>query len=183
MHIIFEGPDGGGKTRLLTHIAGKYGIEVAKRASRSESGPIVNVDKWCEDVEYYIFRDGDRQPRHVNNFYAFDRHAVISEPIYSTAIGRATAEMFNLPWWLTARRQAIYEHALVVFCLPDFDVIYDNAHNPKIPQMPGVTDNLHEIYMRYVNCWQNWGGPCVRYDYTATDRESFIQMIGKWVYL
>ena len=177
MHVIFEGPDGGGKTRLMTHIVDKFGLQPAKRASTSVGGPIKNVSGWVEDVRNNIFE----QPRHRMP-YAFDRHAIISEPIYSAALSRPTHEMFMHPWWVTSHRQGIYDNALVVFCLPEFEVISANMGN-DIKQMPGVAANIHDIYIRYIHCWQNWGGPAIRYDYTTNDLQSFTQMIGKWVYL
>jgi hypothetical protein len=178
MHIIVEGPDGAGKTRLVKQIVSAYDMQIAKRASTSEGGPIVNVDQWVEDVETNILMS-----RRNKTPFIFDRHAIISEPIYSLVLQRQTAEMFRIPWWVTARRQALYNHTLVVFCLPEYAVLDRNVKDPTISQMPGVAENIHEIYMRYIHLWQNWGGPNIRYDYTRGDVELFTQMIGKWVYL
>jgi hypothetical protein len=172
-HIIFEGPDGGGKTTLLEVVHNKLGLPLWPRASSSMGGPIKNLTGWVEDVDLYLFDDN-------HTSHLFDRHALVSEPVYSAALDRAMPEMFRQPWWMTRYRQGLYNHALIVFCLPSLTVVRQNMEKDT-DQMPGVREHIADIYQRYHATWQNWGGPCVRYDYTTNDQASFTEMIGRWI--
>lgn len=183
MHIILEGPDGGGKSTLASILSGTLGMGIHPRASKSESGPVSNLAGWVEDVDSTL-QEG---PYHVlpvqrRQFYMFDRHPLISEFIYSQSLGRAMPEMFQVPWWVKRYTQTLYNNAMVIFCLPSLTDVRENVSRPGNVQMPGVVDHISEIYQRYHRTWNDWGGPCIRYDYTrgAEYLDTFIHTMVKW---
>lgn len=183
MHIILEGPDGGGKSTLGSILSSVLGMSIHPRASKSDSGPVSNLAGWVEDVDDTLKTGmpafASRAP---SRFYMFDRHPLISELIYAPSINRAMPEMFTYPWWVKKHQQTLFEHTLVVFCLPSLTDVRENVNRPDTVQMPGVVDHIAEIYQRYHRMWTDWGGPCIRYDYTrgAEYLESFVHTMNKW---
>lgn len=163
-HIVVEGPDGAGKTTLIDKIVKGFGYVQHPRASRSVEGPVADLDQW-------VVNDLNGLGKFPPSI--FDRHPLISEPIYGPICRGKVPGNFNQTWWVNTMRARLACHALVILCLPPFDIVKDQA--TKAAQMPGVLDNLPRIYDAYQR--MTWVGVQMRYDRTRVDWMSMAPVL------
>lgn len=157
-HIIVEGPDGSGKSSLITHLTESLGLDIHERASTSRGGPVDRLAEWVErDIHSYA---GVWRP------FIYDRHPVISEPIYGRVVRNDLAPRFEFPGWLIGCRLQMYSKTIVVFCMPPLDVVQANVQATRDSQMPGVLDRIRDVYLAYNKAIELWGGLKYTYDYT-----------------
>lgn len=156
-HLVVEGPDGGGKTRLIEALLAKYPQLIkAKKASTSLRGPVRNLAAWVR-AEFDVM-DMAFAPQ------VYDRHPVISEPIYGPlARGQAQPGFSPSPWLSTARLN-LYSRTYTIWCIPSLEQC-QAAIDPG-RDMPGVVENIDRIHEAYLKEMTAWGGPGIRYDLT-----------------
>lgn len=158
MTIIIEGPDGAGKTTLLSDLQGHFPLmEQHPRFCTSTGGPVQNL---AEEV----FRDARVRPSH----FIYDRHPVISDYVYNSAIpGRQFSPAF-LTDAMGRVRNRVAHHSLTIWCLPPIATVRFNCRKDEEEgnQMPGVLDNIERIYELYQMHRIMWPGRSVIYDYT-----------------
>lgn len=151
--IIIEGADGAGKTTLIHRLMEETGLPLHERHCTSEGGPKDNLYEWAkQDVTTW-----HEQPMSI-----YDRHPLISEYIYGGLLRGGVDEDF-----LTVEAQELIERmnreALVIFCIPPYEVL---AQNTKVnEQMPGVKQNLENLYWAYRDKHASWEGRKIFYDY------------------
>lgn len=162
-HIIVEGCDGTGKTNLVNRILARYPhLVMHERASSSTGGPVPALDEWTTT-------DATTMGSQAHSVY--DRHPIISEPIYGPICRSGVPGSFNYSDWTHAIRQTVAEFTIVVFCIPPWQNVWTNIYNTRDNQMPGVTLHARRIYDTYDRVARAWPGSLVRHDYT-TDPES-----------
>lgn len=167
-HIIVEGPDGAGKTTLITRILNEFPRFVAhERAVESDGSRVPHLDRW-------VTEDAGRMPTAPMSVY--DRHAIISEPIYGLACRGGKFEgMFRQPWWINATRARVSLDAVLIMCLPPLSYVRQNVNDPTTEQMAGVVANIDAVWHGYHSL--PWPGVMMRYDYTSTITSTTIQVI------
>lgn len=177
MTVIIEGPDGGGKTtlkdKLLTDIPHLHQVP---RHSESLQGPVEDMKK---RVEYELWDDEGQICKHC----LFDRHALISEPIYGpTCRGKVFDGMANEDWFITSWSLLTTLKPIIIFCLPNLATVrYNIVRNPK-EQMAGVIGNIEAIYYGYLFLYYRLiaeGHRAYKWDYTdiaAPQRYSLMKM-------
>jgi hypothetical protein len=138
--IILEGPDGAGKSTLLDQLIDAFpSIESHERASTSVGGPVDNIFDWAlADVETW-----NMQPL---SFY--DRHPLVSEPIYGNLLRGGVDERFGQPEGQQLYNK-LHNRALIVYCLPQVSTVVKNVRKNVKDQMSGVSDQIHSIYLAY----------------------------------
>lgn len=167
-HIIVEGCDGTGKTTLINELLEykQHGqtepyFTMHERASRSQEGPVDALDTWVEKDLAGI----DTHPPSV-----YDRHPLISEPIYGPVCRGMLPGKFNDGLWQVTARSRLARYSLVIWCVPPWNTVRNNlvasAHN----QMAGVIINARRIYDMYSLASKTWPGVSMRYDYTNPAR-------------
>ncbi|MCA1799993.1 MAG: hypothetical protein LC650_01700, partial [Actinobacteria bacterium] len=89
--IVVEGPDGAGKTTLIRDLSALLNIPVAPRVVSQETKAMVDLRQWTEDNVSRGFRSD----------FLFDRHRLISDPIYRFIVPnkKMDAELYNLDWY------------------------------------------------------------------------------------
>jgi len=143
--LIVEGPDGGGKTTLITELQAQMDIAIMPKASRSDTGPDTRtLRKWVDqDLS---------TPNHSPHLY--DRYPLISEPIYGPLIRGHMADGFDDLQWFASRCEMIRQRsAAIVFCLPPFEVTHRNVmlnHDNSTKHMRGVRMKIRAIYEQYI---------------------------------
>lgn len=140
-HIVVEGADGSGKSNLVRDLVAALGLPIHPRSTPSVGGPPANLDQWVER-EF-------RRPK-VQGIY--DRHALVSEPIYGPIIRGAMPGMFNDKTWLETCRGRLAHQSVFVFCIPPYMNVADNVLDGDLSHhMAGVAepDNLYAIYQAY----------------------------------
>jgi hypothetical protein len=152
--IIVEGPDGAGKTSLITRLAAETSIPVHERAVRDKTGPDerdlwewthVDMANWGEQV------------------YLYDRHPLVSEYIYGPLTRGQVAPGFDRQS-AHALRQRLEQQCLLILCLPPLAEYHKNLLADE--QMEGVLDHQEALYGLYSSLTTTWGGWLKRYDYT-----------------
>lgn len=171
--IVLEGPDGGGKSTLLTHLQKTFPhIATHARFSSSVGGPIDALDTAvASDMQRWANRQMAPQ------FY--DRHPFISEFIYGPIIrGEIKDGLGRIE--LMTHRARFYRDALVILCLPDAFTIETNLNNDMDNQMDGVLSHIGEIYNAYHKLHRDYNGNLVWYDYNAHTTEYIDKMVDSY---
>lgn len=169
-HIIVEGMDGTGKTGLITALMDDTRIsaifKLHERASSSIEGPVPALDKWTtHDVTTM-----DTQPQSI-----YDRHPVISEPIYGPICRGTMPGKFNRPAWLYLMTRTVSHNCVIIWCQPPWLDIHHNVYNGQ--HMAGVVDNAQNLYYAYRQRSASWRGVSIRYDYTRHDKNRVAERV------
>lgn len=137
--IVVEGPDGSGKTTLLTKIKEETGLDIAPRVVSKDTEAMVDLTAWVEEnVE---------RGWHPT---LYDRHRLISEPIYGPAVRQSLEPGFDDPYWFHTMLQRFYHsQPLIIFCLPPLEVVQANIFGD--PDNIVVADKIRQIWAGYFN--------------------------------
>lgn len=166
-HIVVEGMDGTGKTGLITALVqSQLGLTFVlhERASTSLGGPVSELDRWT-------FTDIDTmatQPRSI-----YDRHPIISEPIYGPICRGRVPGRFAIGHWVSRMEQQLTHHAVVVWCIPPWLEVERNVTEGN--HMEGVRENARRLYEKYRRTARSWDGTSIMYDYTTHDKNVVVQ--------
>jgi GTPase SAR1 family protein len=164
-HLVAEGPDGAGKSTLIRELL-KFQSTPSipeplfvphKRAVPSTGYTTVDLSDWVREDIHTI-------GHHVPSIY--DRHPLISEPIYGPIIRGYLPGKFRIPGWTSVMAGRLQARVFTVFCLPPLDVVKANVERDAAGQMGGVPEHIGEIYEEYMYLVHNWAGPKLVYDYT-----------------
>jgi hypothetical protein len=174
-HIIVEGPDGAGKSTLIAHLQEQMGLPIHDKASTSVGGPVDSLAKWVDDDMpiMAVLRGGPA--------YIYDRHPIISEPIYGTIVRSKPQPPFSNEQYLRNVGELLYNGAVVVWCLPDLNTVATNVFANARGQMPGVTLKIGKLHQAYMTAMFRWRGPKRQYDYTRHDKAWFTDELKKMV--
>jgi hypothetical protein len=152
--IILEGPDGAGKTRLAQRLSEDLEIPIEPKVVSSEAQAMVpSLKRWVED-------DLRSWPRVA----LYDRHRLISEPIYGPILRHTMERGFDDRLWLLHQLQRFRElEPSIVFCLPPPDVVWANVATD--PDNWVVKKHIDKIYWLYQMETSRWPRAWV-WDYT-----------------
>lgn len=138
--IIVEGPDGSGKSTLVTTLAQKLRLPVATKVVGSDTQPLVDLVKWTEDNVARGF-----QPT------IFDRHRLISEPIYGPILKPRQDPTFCDMGWMSQQLWLFYGcKPVIIYCLPDIREVRANVYREETDNEV-VQSRIAAIYAAYVN--------------------------------
>lgn len=168
--IIIEGPDGAGKSTLITQLSVRLGIPIAPKVVDQDTKTLVNLRDWV---------DGNLK----RGFHPclYDRHRLISEPIYSTCIpGREFDEEFwDFDWQSQAQYDLMAIKPIIIYCLPRLVQVKTNVCGPENDV---VRPHIEAIYRAYQAQYHMLAarsiGRVSRYDYTdprAQNKALWIQ--------
>lgn len=137
--IIVEGPDGSGKTTLVERLAREIRLPIAAKVVGSDTKPLFDLRKWTEQNVEKGF-----QP------LIFDRHRLISEPIYGPAMrSRQDASFYDLGWLSDMMWRFYQAKPIVIYCLPDIVTVRENVLREETDNS-AVRDHIVAIYAGYV---------------------------------
>lgn len=172
--VIVEGPDGSGKSTLVRRLSEELSVPVHPRACTSDNG--------IDPATLRDWVDRDLHPSSEGGLY--DRHPLISEPIYGPIIRNFMADGFqDIEWLGTSMTKFRNRVKAMIFCLPPWPFVETNVtkhHEATTPHLEGVlkhSQGLYEMYlhraaleasaMDYVWVW----------DYTAHDRDQSFELL------
>lgn len=137
--IIIEGPDGAGKTTLAKKLADRLGATL-----RESDGPPKSR------IEFQIVVDECFKMHTTERLVVFDRHSLISNTVYRTALGK---ELFRSP--IDCRIGLIDLNPIIVYCrYPDIDEMFNRMiKTGKEHKPPEYVQLVKENYIRIVNTY------------------------------
>lgn len=144
--VIVEGPDGGGKTTFIGHLQDelskrKISLSVQPRACTSDNGPMEELREYVDD---YL-------SNHKSGIW--DRHPLISEPIYGPIIrGHVHPSLFDRAWLSSAYAQFYAYDPIIIYCMPPWFKVMDNiqaTHKGETDHLQGVITHAMAIYDMY----------------------------------
>lgn len=142
--LIVEGPDGAGKTHLIKRLQDDFGMPVAPRVVSKNAEAMVDLVKWVEvNLKQGLIR------------MIYDRHRLISEPIYGPVLRSDMERGFDNMRWLSSMQQRLRAlEPMVVFCLPPIDSVLANVVGDDDNRV--VQDQIRTIYHLYFNLAASW---------------------------
>lgn len=168
-HVIVEGPDGAGKTTFIDNLAQRRPeLAIHKRASTSLGGPVADLAQW-------VVRDVNTMPAQVKSIY--DRHPIISEPIYANirTVNPGLRGVWTTKAFAPQMKMRMSSWALLVVCLPPLAIVTNNIRQSE--QLAGVDENIGTLWHAY--SMLSWPGVQIRYDYTTSSLDRVVNTIGK----
>lgn len=172
-HIVVEGPDGAGKSTLIGHLTEILEYPIHPKASDSVKGPVDFLNQWV-DRDMSILRGEE-------NSYLYDRHPVISEPIYGRVVRGHTQWPFESSEFLREIREIMYQSCLVVWCLPNLHTVITNVIANGHEQMAGVVPQIAKVHQAYETAYFRWAGSKCHYDYSSSDLNRFTDDVRRMV--
>lgn len=162
--IVVEGPDGAGKTSLIEKLRDITGLGVAPRVVNERAEAMTDLVKWTE-----INVSQGWHPQ------IYDRHRLISEPIYGTILRSDPEPGFDDLSWI--QRQISLFHAcepIVVVCLPPIHHVVENVMGDakdKDRRNLVVENDIEKIYWMYHYLLGNHPD-YIHYDYTTDPQDT-----------
>lgn len=162
--IIVEGPDGAGKTTLITQLQDRYDLEVAPRVVTKSAEAMVDLKVWVEENLAQGFQ-----------YTIFDRHRLISEFIYGPLLRKEQQPGFTDLIWSYTMLRRLYQDVkpIMIYCLPPLQVVADNVSGDFENEV--VAEHIEAMYTAYVHRasldWVSSPSSTIIYDYTSDGRE------------
>ncbi len=156
--IIIEGCDGSGKSTLAWQLSRALNMPVARKVVDSDTRPMVDLRQWTDDNLAKGFHRA-----------IYDRHRLISEPIYSAVLNnREVDERFWDPRWFQESMTKLVVHIqpVVVYCMPPFPHVWANVRDDV--QNVVVRQHVQQLYNAYLNRMA-LDPQALSFDYTAQD--------------
>ena len=169
--IIVEGPDGAGKTTILEVIRAYTGWDIAPRVVSKEAKAMADLMVWTERNVAMGFQKK-----------LFDRHRLISDPIYRFALRSKVMQpsLYNF-YWLSGMFQKFYEaEPIIIYCLPPLGTVRRNLEGDEDNKViVGDIDRIYYMYSAHIaSQMQRPGLSVYHYDYTTGDEGELLRWIG-----
>lgn len=145
-------------------------MPVAPKVVGSDTQPLVDIYDWTNENLAAGFQKT-----------IFDRHRLISEPIYSVAMeGHHDERFWSAPWLGAAIRRFQEIEPIVIWCIPRFETVNHNVL--KDLENRTVWFHIDKIYHGYVHAWLlNSHKRQILWDYEQTNdkwfRDRLVAMI------
>jgi hypothetical protein len=168
--IIVEGPDGSGKTTLINHLVEATGLPVAPRVVSKDAEAMVDLKKWTEDNVHQGFQK-----------VIYDRHRLISEPIYGPIIRSQPEPGFDDVEWLHEAFYRLYRGVkpIIIYCLPPRSVVWENVmasdDNRRFHGNPTAVSQIYSGYLTKATLDGVQYGLSFIYDYTDKSIAGVLQ--------
>lgn len=156
--IVVEGPDGAGKTTLIQMLRQKTGLDVAPRVVSKQAEAMTDLKKWTEDNVAKGW-----QP------LIFDRHRLISEPIYGPTLRPKLEPGFDDVGWFYNQLYKFYAvQPVLIYCLPPLQQVWENVQHDPDNKVVASQDTITSIWGAYFNkaVTDLTAGRAFLYDYT-----------------
>lgn len=139
--IVVEGPDGAGKTTLIEKLLNDFDLELQPKVVSSDTKAMTDLATW---IEAQNSRGWDREKPRL-----YDRHGLISEPIYCNAMNRSPKRMFDNWGWLALELVRFYnEQPIIIYCLPPLEVVRHNVMKEETDNA-AISDQITGIWVAY----------------------------------
>jgi hypothetical protein len=163
--LIVEGPDGAGKTTLVQKLMADTSWPLAEKVVQSDTTHDIDLQHWVNDNLAKGFH------RTI-----YDRHRLISEPIYGPVLRSQQAPGFGeLAWLSEAQFRFHHIDPIIIWCLPPHDEVWSNVQDDEDNEV--VADHIEQIYWLYHNAAAQWPGKLMVWNYTITNYDTLISAV------
>lgn len=136
--IVVEGPDGAGKSTLISELVELTDFQVAPRVVSKETKALVDMKAWVEE-------NLDIGPHDV----IYDRYRLISEFIYGPTLRVEQQPGFiDLDWVYNCLARFYENDPIIVYCLPPLHVVRTNVQGDS--DNLAVSDFIEPLYTAYL---------------------------------
>lgn len=139
--LIVEGPDGSGKSTLVRRLSKDLGLPVAPRIVGSDTIAKFDLAAWTEQNVAKGFQR-----------MLFDRHRLISEPIYGPILrGRQQTKFMDLGWMADMTWAFYGANPIILYCLPQLSTVWANVQrhdtDNSVVRSVKITEALYTAYV------------------------------------
>lgn len=165
--IIVEGPDGAGKSTLIKTLVPWLNEvlldewSLAERVVGKDTKTSVNLRAWTDENLAKGF--------HTT---VYDRHRLISDPIYSVAMGKNMefGGLYEFPWLLEAWNQLVECEPLIIYCLPPYSLVQRNViSDPDNLVTSPFIGSIYHGYVAQISMLSSLYDGVLIYDYSERD--------------
>lgn len=136
--IVVEGPDGGGKSTLAMRLSQDLDLPIAPRVVGTDTKPMVDLKLWTEENLQLGFHGK-----------IYDRHRLISEPIYGAIKKRIEPGFDDIGWMRHNMLEFYLIQPVIIYCIPPkYTVIHNITHGED--DNTAVADDIDQIYSAYI---------------------------------
>ena len=167
--IIVEGPDGAGKTTLVSQIETDWGLTREPRAVSSDAVSLVPIGE-------YIEKELDKG----FGMRLYDRFGLISSPMYTMLPNRTMVEpMTNVAWLGWAYWKMHRLNPVIIWCMPPLEVVLENVANDESSKV--MKDHAEVIYLNYLTFIARdfYNTSSMIYDYTEPNLPRLASLL-RW---
>lgn len=134
--LVIEGPDGAGKTNLVTRLRAALDLDLVPRAVSSDANYQTPLDDW---VDQDLARGWS--PR------IYDRHQLISHLMYGPTMRRTLFGRFKDPMWFDqAWEQFLALKPTIIICLPPLETVKANL---EVDEFKVAQTDIEVFYWNY----------------------------------
>lgn len=137
--IIVEGPDGAGKSTLIKELRAEFRLPIADRVVSKKTEAMTDLVDWTEKNLSKGFQ-----------LEIFDRHRLISEPIYGPILRDKAQPGFDDIEWLHKMMFQMYHivKPVIIYCIPDYGTVWENVRDDSDNEV--VRDRIYSIWSLYL---------------------------------
>ena len=158
--IIVEGPDGGGKSTLVSRIETDWNLKREPKAVTSDAQSLFPIGTWIEEELAKGF-----------SMRVYDRFALISSARYLMFENRTFVEPLTNPDWLKIQYHTMKRvDPVIIYCLPPLEEVKANLSREDNSGGKALS-NIEESYYGYVDYFSRDGynTSTMVWDYTNPD--------------
>jgi hypothetical protein len=168
--IVVEGVDGSGKSNLVGRLCQDFDMDCEERVVNKDTTPVggVSLKSWVET-------DMRSWPRAA----IYDRHRLISEPIYAPIMRGRLADGFQDPLWFGSQYSLFWKHRpIVIYCMPPPEVVIKNVLDSG-EENAAVLKPISALYWLYHAdyCRNMNKSNVILWDYTQDQYEDHLHYI------
>lgn len=167
MSIIVEGPDGGGKTTLISKISEVFHLDPEPRVVDQQTRAMTNLKVWVEE--------DNKRPE---GWILYDRHRLISECIYGPIMRPQGRDGFTNYSWLADQLGIFYSRQpFIIYCLPPAEEVKRNVYGDS--NNGAVMPYIDVIYDAYVvrAAIDRYHTPTHHWDYTNPSEDMLLDSL------